>query len=56
MLPPSVVEGTAVRINYRMLRQWRKGTQSDPGYLIILFNLAALGFLNYLLLPDWELD
>ena len=40
-----------LRVDNRMLRRWRKGTQPDPGHLVALFTLAAEIGLLHLLLP-----
>ena len=40
-----------LRVDNRMLRRWRKGTQPDPGHLVALFNLAATMDLLHILLP-----
>ena len=40
-----------LRVDNRMLRRWRKGTQPDPGHLVALFSLAAeRGLLHLFLL------
>ena len=41
-----------LRVDNRMLRRWRKGTQPDPGHLVALFNLAATMDLLHILLPE----
>ena len=39
-----------LRVDNRLLRRWRKGTQPDSGHLIALFSLAAdMGLLHILL-------
>ena len=43
-----------LRVDNRMLRRWRKGTQPDPGHLIALFTLAAEMRLLHILLPAAE--
>ena len=40
-----------LRVDNRMLRRWRKGTQPDPGHLMALFSLAAEMGLLHILLP-----
>ena len=40
-----------LRVDNRMLRRWRKGTQPDPGHLVALFSLAAEMRLLHTLLP-----
>ena len=40
-----------LRVDNRMLRRWRKGTQPDPGHLIALFTFAAEMGLLHILLP-----
>ena len=41
-----------LRVDNRMLRRWRKGTQPDPGHLVALFTLAAEMGLLHVLLPE----
>ena len=41
-----------LRVDSRMLRRWRKGTQPAPGHLVALFNLAAEMGLLHILLPS----
>ena len=44
-----------LRVDNRMLRRWRKGTQPDPGHLVALFTLAAeMGLLHILLTAAGE--
>ena len=43
-----------LRVDNRMLRRWRKGTQPNPGHLIDLFTLAAEMGLLHILLPAAE--
>ena len=40
-----------LRVDNRLLRRWRKGTQPDSGHLIALFNFAAGMELLHILLP-----
>ena len=39
-----------LRVDNRMLRRWRNGTQPDPGHLIALFSFAAERGLLHILL------
>ena len=39
------------RVDNRMLRRWRKGTQPDGGHLVTPFNLASQMGLLHILLP-----
>ena len=40
-----------LRVDSRMLRRWRKGTQPDSGHLVAMFSLAAEMGLLHILLP-----